>query len=351
MKRPLLYRFAFVLLALCVAFVVWQESFRLKQFDPSNPTQTLIFWAISILISALMVTLGWVLVRTGLKLYVERQANQAGSRIKTKLVVGALALSILPVCFLVWFSYSVLTVNMNAWFTRPGEEELQIYVQIGRQLKKEMQDETLAQAALLASLPQVRALIERGEPSSGFLERFCRDQELASAAIYAASGDVPLDAWGPLESIGREREAASRAAGPKETKPGPRDSESPLSVTARRPVLDGPNVIGYVGLSALIPLDVAQTQARMEKISKDRAQLFEQRHSIRTESTKLMALITLFVLFVATWIALFLAKQISVPITALLEGAERGAQGQPAATACRCGRPTSWARWCAASTR
>ena len=32
-----------------------------------------------------------------------------------------------------------------------------------------------------------------------------------------------------------------------------------------------------------------------------------------------MALITLFVLFVATWIALFLARQISVPIAALLQ--------------------------------
>ena len=41
----------------------------------------------------------------------------------------------------------------------------------------------------------------------------------------------------------------------------------------------------------------------------------------------LMALITLFVLFVATWIALFLAKQISVPITALLEAASEVRKG------------------------
>ena len=40
-----------------------------------------------------------------------------------------------------------------------------------------------------------------------------------------------------------------------------------------------------------------------------------------------MALITLFVIFVATWIALFLAKQISVPITALLEAAREVRKG------------------------
>jgi two-component system, NtrC family, nitrogen regulation sensor histidine kinase NtrY len=38
-------------------------------------------------------------------------------------------------------------------------------------------------------------------------------------------------------------------------------------------------------------------------------------------------LITLFVLFVATWIALFLAKQISIPITALLEAASQVRKG------------------------
>ena len=42
-----------------------------------------------------------MLFRTGVKLYLERQADREGSRIKTKLVAGALALSLLPVVFLV----------------------------------------------------------------------------------------------------------------------------------------------------------------------------------------------------------------------------------------------------------
>ena len=43
--------------------------------------------------------------------------------------------------------------------------------------------------------------------------------------------------------------------------------------------------------------------------------------------TMLMILITLFVLFFATWLALFLAKQISVPITALLDAAREVRKG------------------------
>ena len=46
-KRSLLI-FGSVLLAISVILVVWQGSFNLGKFGPSNPFQTFIFWAISI---------------------------------------------------------------------------------------------------------------------------------------------------------------------------------------------------------------------------------------------------------------------------------------------------------------
>ena len=107
MKKRLLYGSAIVLLVLSVLLVVWQGSFKLGQFGPTNPHQTLVFWAMSSLIFILIVTLGFILFREAVKLYVERQKNREGSRIKTKLVVGALTLTIVPVFFLFWFSYEV----------------------------------------------------------------------------------------------------------------------------------------------------------------------------------------------------------------------------------------------------
>ena len=124
MRRRLLYGSAALLLVFSVLLVVWQGSFNPGRFGPSNPGQTLIFWAISSLIFVLMVILGWILFRTGVKLYVERQSHREGSRIRTKLVVGALTLSIVPVFFLVLFSVDVLSRNMMAWFSRPADQQL-----------------------------------------------------------------------------------------------------------------------------------------------------------------------------------------------------------------------------------
>ena len=64
---------------------------------PTDPAQTVIYWSVSTLIFVLMVTLAFILVRTGVKLWIERRDGREGSRIKTKLVLGALALSFMPV--------------------------------------------------------------------------------------------------------------------------------------------------------------------------------------------------------------------------------------------------------------
>ena len=94
MRKRLFYWSASVLLVISVVLVVWQGSFRLSNFGPSNAGQTFIFWAVSTLIFILMVTVGWILAREFIKLYVARQAKRLGSRIRTKLVVGAMLLEL-----------------------------------------------------------------------------------------------------------------------------------------------------------------------------------------------------------------------------------------------------------------
>ena len=113
MKKRLLNGLAIVLLALSVVLVIWQGSFSFGEFGPSDVTQTFIYWAVSSLVFVLMVTLAFILARTAIKLAIERRSNREGSRIRTKLMIGALALSSMPVFFLVLFSFYVLNFNLN----------------------------------------------------------------------------------------------------------------------------------------------------------------------------------------------------------------------------------------------
>src|SRR5690242_6557682 len=303
MRKRLAYLFAPILLLLS-ALVVWQGSFHM--FGPANPQQTLIFWFISSLTFILMVTLGWILFREGVKVYIARQSNQAGSRIRTKLVVGAVALSCLPVFFFALWSYEVLNYNLNAWFSNPAENQIQLYVGVASSLGTEVQNRLNVQASLLALRPETRQILQQGSAVSEFLQQFCNEQGLDAAAVFRDPQQGPMAVFGPYNA----------------------QSQHHRTRVARASVTDsGGNPIGSVLVSDTLPLDVAQQQADIEKLSRDFNQIKKNRKDFRTYYLMLMALLTLFMLFVTTWIALFFAKQISIPITALLDAASEVRKG------------------------
>jgi PAS domain S-box-containing protein len=124
-------------------------------------------------------------------------------------------------------------------------------------------------------------------------------------AIYAIDRGAPLDSWGPYDA----------------------KLDPNQEVNADYAVRDGDQVLGTVVLTATIPLQVQQKRDYIANAVKAWHQIAKSRKDVRLYYIMLEALITLFVLFVATWIALFLAKQISVPITAILEGAGQVRKG------------------------
>ena len=305
MKKRLLYGSGLVLLFVSATLVIWQGSFDFGGYAPIDPAQTFIFWAISTLIFLLMVTLGFMLVRIGVKLYIERRSNREGSRIKTKLVIGALALSFMPVFFMVLFSYYVLNRNLEKWFARPVEKERVAFIKIAQVLTDEARAKAEAQAALLAARPETLLLLKSAAAPAGTLDPFCNAENVAAAEIVSTSGVV-----------------AGRCGKPEALR-----STDKNAIVVTRPVQAQGEVLGRVVLAPRIPLNLAEQRAAIESYNSEYARIVALRQSARNLYLLLLALITLFVLFVATWIALFLARQISVPIAALVHAAREVREG------------------------
>ena len=182
MRKRYLFWSGLALLAILVTLVVWQVSFSFGDYGPADAGQTFVFWAVSTLIFLLTVTLGFMLFRTGVKLYLERQANREGSRIKTKLLAGALALSLLPVVFLALFSYVILNRNVENGSAPPKDPH---------RSRAEQQSAVLRSArprrragALDRSLPEV-------DDGTADFEALCRDNNIASLELRAP--DPPFD--------------------------------------------------------------------------------------------------------------------------------------------------------------
>ncbi len=297
MRRRFLFGLGVVLLILSAALVIWQGSFTFGDYAPKSPEQTVLYWAVSTFVFLLAVTLGFMLLRTAARLYLERRSGKEGSRIKTKLVVAALALSFVPVVFLVLWSVSVLNYNLAKWFSGPAEGVRQNLADIIRILDREAQDEASAQAAWLAGLPETRAALAAG---SGTLEAYCGERGVPAASLVHADGSGRFAACGAGAQQGLSAEAPIRADG---------------------------RTLGFVVVPVRQRVDLAQKQRIIQNYIRDYDRISIDRRGFRNFYILMLVLITLFVLFFATWLALFLAKQISNPITALLDAAGRVRKG------------------------
>src|SRR4029077_1075057 len=90
-------------------------------FDPRNWRENLTLYAVSCFITAVFIVFLLILFRTVFRLWAERSREQLGARFKTKMVVGAVAISLLPVLFMFFVSYSLLNRTLARWFPRPIE--------------------------------------------------------------------------------------------------------------------------------------------------------------------------------------------------------------------------------------
>ncbi len=102
--------------ALLVFLSLSQTWFNLKFLRPDSLFQTLLFFSFSLLTFLALVALLFVLLRTLLKLYLERQAGVAGSRFRSKMVLGALLLSFGPVIAMFFFAYGLMNRSIDKWF-------------------------------------------------------------------------------------------------------------------------------------------------------------------------------------------------------------------------------------------
>jgi two-component system nitrogen regulation sensor histidine kinase NtrY len=297
MRRRLLYGLGVVLLIVSATLIVWQGSFSFGAYAPANPEQTLLYWALSTLVFLLTVTVAFILFRTGVKLYIERRSNREGSRIKTKLVVGALALSFMPVFFLVLWSVSVLNFNLARWFSRPGDAVRENLAEIVDILEVQARQDSAANAAWLADREETRQALRSG---AGSLEQFCAERGLKGATLV-----------GPGRKNARAVCGAGAGTGP----------------TAEAAVRQDGTTLGYVVVPVRQRTDISSRQQSITDWLKEYDRISIDRKWFRNFYLMLLAAISLFVLFFATWLALFLAKQISNPISALLEAAGQVRKG------------------------
>jgi two-component system nitrogen regulation sensor histidine kinase NtrY len=289
-----------LILACLIGFLVWIGSFSFGPLAPSTPGQTVVYWAVSTLIYLLTVTLGFMLLRTGVKLFWERRSNREGSRIRTKLVAGALALTLVPGVFLVLFSYSLMNLNLRRWFSRPAENIEFSLIDASGAFENQHRSRLEAQANWIAGMAQIRAILEsplldeKDKIAAQFVE-ICRNNSISQLTLEIDGGQSNVALCGS-QLLSREQSKFLRRV------------EVP-GLNGRR---------AAIVIASELPRLLEDKQREIEGYVRDYDKIRAERDRLNSLYIQYMALITLFILFVATWVALMLERQFSIPISALL---------------------------------
>ncbi len=160
---------------LLFAVIFAQATFKLTLLDPDTSQETLIFAALSALIFLLFVALVFVLIRTLLRLYAERKTGVLGSKFRSRMVMGALVLSLGPVIFLFMFSYGLMNRSIERWFSRPVEDVQYRTSTIAALLSDYAAANARAEAERLAATPSAQKSFQTGN-FSFIMDEFRRSE-------------------------------------------------------------------------------------------------------------------------------------------------------------------------------
>jgi two-component system, NtrC family, nitrogen regulation sensor histidine kinase NtrY len=289
-KQRALYISGSLLLLALTTLMIWQGSFHFGSFEPQGAEQVWVLWGVSTLIFLLSVTLGFMLFRAGVKLWMEKQENREGSRIRTRLVVSALGLTMLPVIFLMLFSWLVLNRNLDKWFSRPAERVRINLIETALSMEEESKARARLQARLLAEAPATAEAAAGATLGAEAWSGLCRSREITAAWLERKGGEVTLC----TPSAGAGTTVEAREAGPNGTK---------------------------IRVQVRMNLDMQRQHAGLVRAITDYEEIRKRSKDIRNLYVGLMILITLFVLYVAAWLALLLSRQLARPVAALLVAA------------------------------
>ena len=309
----------FVLLGILVSLT----AFDLNFLRPGTNQDLAVFAALTALIFLLFVALTFVLMRNLLKLFAERRLGVLGSKFRTRMVAGALLLSSVPVMVMYWFSYGLMNRSIDKWFSTPLEEVHADTTAMASLLANYGMQNARVEAAAIAASPEIERAFA-GHGFSGAVSEF-QHHELTlqggfALAIQDGNAEASFNAPAAWPTLKPRLPLAAAAAG------------RPAQFTWQQTdytvgtVAVGDN--GLILVAIPLPREFTQTVSQVAASQERYYNLARERRVVRRTYVGVLLLLTMLVLFVTTWLALFLSKIVTRPLAALAEATQEISRGR-----------------------
>ena len=326
-----------IVILMVVALLTYVET-RTIRFGADIPVSNTILMFILININLLLLILLIFLVfRNLVKLLYDRRRKVMGAKLRTRLVVAFIVLTIFPTVVLFFFSINFITTSLEFWFNVPVEQALENSLRVGSRLYDRVAANNQFFLERISYQVQTKKLLNPAKEKAlaKYIRVVQREFNLDAVEVYGANtqritvalvSELNKDYFGLVSAENLQKDIPG---GEVWTITQEISSGELIKTIGTIPFgAKAADAAGYLVLTILIPPDLYENLASISRGFEEYQQIKLYKKPIQITYYISLSIVALLVLFCAIWFGFYLAKTISIPIKELAEGTRRVAEGE-----------------------
>ena len=321
-----------ILLIVILTYVEIHLS-RLSEQVPMG-SNIAIFGIINLVI-LLIILLVYLVFRNVAKLFLERRSNAPGAKLRTKLVLAFVTLSLVPTMLLFIVSAGFIRNSIQNWFNSQVETSLNESMEVAQIYYKtsaanalyygEQISEAIKERKLLneENLPQLKALVRQKQ----------KEYNLGVVEVFSAQREELIRAGNPKLPLGEFTNPSSDdikvgLAGQKLTRVNAVGKADLIrGIVPIRSNFNDKDVVAVVVVNYYVPYSLVSKMREISTSYQEFRQLKILKNPIKTGYILTLFLITMVIIFLAVWFGMYLARSLTIPIQELAEATRQVAEG------------------------
>jgi two-component system, NtrC family, nitrogen regulation sensor histidine kinase NtrY len=318
-NKKAIWLIGIISLILLVLLVLLQTSNLWKNLSIETANDTITLYALSTLNFIAFIIFAFIFIRNIVKLTRESRALQLGAKLKTRLLIYLVGLSILPIIAMAGFSFLFMNRAIERWFVQIPENVVRAPAKIQT---KAIEDQN---AKLSETAKMLAKILEGKNTDETLLQEIVNVGNLTRIEIISKSGSVFADAENALnpeqknelENIIRlihidglnefEEKSLIDGQGFDVAQASFADGRRLLIVTDFKSTVDVSELVG----DTLLQFDLLKNKQQ----------------NVRQIGFSTLGLLTFLLIFASSWTAFYIARGLTAPIKAIAEGSDEIARG------------------------
>ncbi|EFK08867.1 PAS domain S-box protein [delta proteobacterium NaphS2] len=335
-KRRRRERYVIAFLCVAISFLLYL-SLRVFHLGQALPfSSSIIAFALININVILLLLLLFLTVRNLVKLLFERKKGIMGARLRTKLVLAFVILSLIPTTILFFVSVQFISSSIDYWFNLQIERSLKSSLEVGQDYYNGVTDEILSFGNVLSRVITYEGYLipNKQEGLQRFTDEKRKELGLASLKVYSealelvsASNDHRIDLTTFTDPPNSVLEHAMI-----EGTDGQYIQSSPQGdlVAGVVPIFSrtaSKAVVGLLVATRFVPGSFVNRLHAISKGLQQYRQLKMLKTPIKASHMITLSIVTLLIIFTSVWFGFYISKEVTVPINELAEATNRIASG------------------------